>query len=148
MKLCVRFTLFELFMDHYNRWTLSGVIMKLLLSASVLIFLMSGQNTLAQDKPNGNTLLQQCNAAVRRIDAIKTGGDPGNALEQQAAEYCVGYINGFVDADERHCPPEGVTMQQYIRVIIKFLNDHPEKLHLGRAHLVDEALGSAFPCQK
>jgi hypothetical protein len=122
--------------------------MKLLLSASVLFSLMSGQNALAQDKPNGNTLLQQCNAAVRRMDAVKTGRDPGNASEQQDAEYCLGYINGFVDADDRHCSPDGVTMQQYIRVVVKFLNDHPEKLHLGRAHLVGEALGNAFPCQK
>jgi hypothetical protein len=122
--------------------------MKLLLPILVLLFILGDQTVVAQDKPDGNTLLRQCNAAVRRMDAINTGRDPGNALEQRDAEYCLGYVNGFVDADERSCPPSPVTMQQYVRVVVKYLNDHPEKLHLGRAQLVGESLGNAFPCHK
>ena len=47
-----------------------------------------------------------------------------------------------------YCAPKEVTVGQLVLVIVKFLRDHPERLHQGRAALTMEALTTAFPCPK
>ena len=46
------------------------------------------------------------------------------------------------------CLPEAVTNSQAVEVTIKFLNDHPELLHLEAESLVAMALSKAFPCSQ
>lgn len=43
--------------------------------------------------------------------------------------------------------PEGATAGQIKKIVIKYLNEHPEKLHLPAAPLAAAALSEAFPCQ-
>ncbi len=46
------------------------------------------------------------------------------------------------------CVPEGkVTRLQKIRVVVKYLEDHPEKLHEPPSVLITRALNEAFPCK-
>jgi hypothetical protein len=44
-------------------------------------------------------------------------------------------------------PIEGVTAGQAIRIVTKYLNAHPERLHRDAHILVVEALREAFPCR-
>jgi len=44
------------------------------------------------------------------------------------------------------CFPDGSTKGQYARVLVRFLNDHPERLHEDEGVLVLEAFEQAFPC--
>jgi len=46
------------------------------------------------------------------------------------------------------CLPDGFTLEQIRRVVVKSLSEQPEKLHLGVARAVQEALAMAFPCKK
>jgi hypothetical protein len=62
--------------------------------------------------------------------------------------YCSGLVAGVSSASPRVCPDDGVTGGQQIRVVLKYLQDHPEELHLDDALLVDRALAKAFPCPK
>jgi Rap1a immunity proteins len=46
------------------------------------------------------------------------------------------------------CLPDGTGSEQAIRIVVKYLNSHPEKLHKDAHILVVEALREAFPCSK
>ena len=82
-----------------------------------------------------------------------------------AAATCHGYIEGLSDTvfqyeqmlavaagsearGMRTCLPEGATYDQYTRVVVKYLRDHPEKLHEPRGGLAYDALVRAFPCER
>ena len=45
------------------------------------------------------------------------------------------------------CQPDGVTRSQNADVFVKYLNNHPDELHLSGAELVVRALSDAFPCK-
>jgi len=62
---------------------------------------------------------------------------------------CLGYVNGVVDALASvglFCLPQGVQREQSALVVRKYLNDHPEKLHMEADILVVRALEQAFAC--
>jgi len=64
---------------------------------------------------------------------------------------CLGFVSGVRDtaqaiAKRIFCLPEGVQPQQEVRVVIKYLEDNPAKLHESAAVLVMGALSGAFPC--
>ncbi len=48
---------------------------------------------------------------------------------------------------ENVCVPDEVTVGQITKVVVKYLKDHPEKLHLGAGLLTMTALKDAFPCK-
>ena len=65
----------------------------------------------------------------------------------------LGYVVGVADrvgSDPRSwsliCPEEHVTQGQMVKVVQKYLEDHPETLHFRAASLVVSALHQAFPC--
>ncbi len=66
---------------------------------------------------------------------------------------CIGFASAIagVVGDEpvmgwRACIPNGVPRRQLQDVMVKYLDDHPEKLHLGAETLVARAFAEAFPC--
>lgn len=79
--------------------------------------------------------------------------------ETFASLWCVGYVSGVLDAVRIApqinqgrpliCPPEnGITNEQAVRVVVKYLRANPELLHeTARIHVMI-ALGNAFPCGK
>jgi hypothetical protein len=94
---------------------------------------------------DGNFLLSSCQVSVRWLDdhSITT-----NDFEAYRDGYCRGLVGGVADASPRVCPAEGVVQGQLIRVVAKFLQDHPERLQLRATQLAEEALARAFPCSK
>ena len=44
------------------------------------------------------------------------------------------------------CIPEGAKSLQWAKVVVKWLNDHPEKLHDPAVIAVYLAMKEAFPC--
>ena len=69
---------------------------------------------------------------------------------------CVGYLagiaditatyDGWGDMTKEFCVPDGATLGQLRKVVIKGLNEKPEELHLSAASLVFHDFNSAFPC--
>jgi hypothetical protein len=74
---------------------------------------------------------------------------------------CLGFVRGVVDTQAmwevvaqvdksypkvHSCVPKEVEMKQTVQVVLKFLDDHPERLHEPAVILVLEALHNAFPC--
>jgi hypothetical protein len=82
---------------------------------------------------------------------LKDALNPSSPLHEVAMGYVSGItdilyirenrINGF-----RACLPSA-PVQQMMDVTQKYLNDHPEKLHLGASGLIAKALFESFPCK-
>ena len=73
---------------------------------------------------------------------------------------CLGWVEGFGDGFTVHdellgvpekdrllCVPRGVTTVQIIRVIKKYVADHPDKTHRATRYVASLALAGAFPCK-
>ena len=93
--------------------------------------------------------------AAQEIPA--TGEDLLANCEASGKPPCMWYIKGLIDGMmtnpgsvniQTSCLPDRFNFDQMRRVVVKWLSDHPEKLHLGVAQLVRDALRDAFPCKK
>ena len=98
-----------------------------------------------EDVTSGNWLLVSCQLSARAMD--------DSTVEQTKFDsYRVGICNGLVegvgDVSPRVCRDSSVTYGQQLRVVVKYLQDHPEELHLRNTALVEKALAKAFPCGK
>ena len=65
------------------------------------------------------------------------------ALFREAS--CVYYIIRSADATN-YCPPEGVTSENIIHIVIQYMDQHPSEGHLDAAQLIQRALTEQFPC--
>ncbi|MGO9047704.1 MAG: Rap1a/Tai family immunity protein [Xanthobacteraceae bacterium] len=75
----------------------------------------------------------------------------------EATALCMGYISGALDTMRGYdkmlklnlaCEPSQVTGEQLIAMTIKYLSDHPEKLHFTASSLILDMYTKAFPCPK
>lgn len=99
----------------------------------------------ASASPSGTELQSKCKTALKdQADAFDGG-------------YCAGFIDGvmsqtLVEAkagfDVPFCLPTGGSMGQIVQVFVKYLDDHPERLHEPASLLLVESLAKAFPCHK
>jgi Rap1a immunity proteins len=97
--------------------------------------------------------LEMCAAAGK--DSTAT-----SEVEKFETGYCVGWVSGLVDgmlvAETAHgvedkdtifCLPVGNSTGQMLRIIKKFIADHPEKEHMQMRAIAFAALAVAFPCK-
>jgi hypothetical protein len=106
-----------------------------------LILLLLSQESLA-NIIDGNDLLLAC-------------GHIDNDLSPPA-QYCIGYIGGALDdyallvseGNSKVCVPVGIPTTQLARIVLKYLNEHPDKLHYHGGELVILALSKSFPCSE
>jgi len=71
-----------------------------------------------------------------------------SSAENFADGMCRGVVMGVIEVSPKVCPSEGVTLAQAVRIVLKFLQDHPERLHLRGSELAEDALSKAFPCSR
>ena len=72
--------------------------------------------------------------------------------------YCSGFFAGILSASplaERltgkplFClPKDGISIDQSIKIFLKFAQDHPQELHQSARIIVAVSLSLAFPCKK
>lgn len=114
---------------------------------SLFILLLSFQTVTYADEAkvksfkNGNQLLELCNA------------DEASFKEGE----CFGYIMAIVDNNESivtaglmqklYCIPDDLIVNQLLRVVVKYLQENPEKLHMAASDLLTNAFIKTFPCQ-
>ncbi len=70
--------------------------------------------------------------------------------------FCSGYTIGFMDGwtymdnddpkDDEICVPEKVTYLQMTKIVVKYIEEHPEREHEPVAILIPDALFDVFPC--
>jgi hypothetical protein len=109
---------------------------------------------------DGSKLLSKCHAATKLDDV-----SPNLTREEYgAAFYCLGFVQGAMDASTvfqtaehkalgqnsnifvPHCVPESAGWSQIIRVIVKWLEDNPAKLDLSGYDVIRLSMTQAFPC--
>jgi hypothetical protein len=115
--------------------------MKLFLG--VLLFLSLAPLSKSAERFDGNALLAQC----KNVDSHP---------ESYEAGLCSGYVSGvhfghsftavMYKLKSSYCMPKDVTFDQTSLVVLKYLNEHPESLHLPAHELVLASLIRAFPC--
>lgn len=108
---------------------------------------------------DGNALLKQCTPAAKLLDGVHVDNS-----EIPDAMFCIGYIRATLDVYATWegtdtalgrkqsvwpCLPFTKSIQtgQGVLIVVKYLKEHPEKLHLDNAALAAEALREAFPCK-
>ena len=99
----------------------------------------------------GHDLLRNCQESIRFDEPVHTA-----KVSFLLAGWCQGYMIGSLNMHaatttahsipERFCLPAGVEVGQTIRVLVRYLQAHPERLHWQGTPLVAAALGEAFPC--
>jgi len=103
---------------------------------------------------DGNRLLMQCASAVAYLDS----GENGVLTNPFDAGVCLGTMNGLLGLHQIYtqalgkqtlfCLPDGgLTVGQAVRIVVKHLREHPEKLDLRATTLAAGALRLAFPCE-
>jgi hypothetical protein len=111
-----------------------------------LLFLFALPNYAQEpDTSDGTFLIGSCQLALRFMDNPNASWGVYDAWR---AGYCIGIVKGVGDEAPNHCIPESVNTGQAIRVVLKFLQDHPEKLHERGTWLTAEALRKGFTCSK
>ena len=70
-------------------------------------------------------------------------------MKAAAAAACMGLIMGVAASfDELLCPPDNSIYGHYVRVVYKYLQEHPAELQPRDSVLVPKAMESALPCSK
>ena len=100
--------------------------MREMLFAAVLSMMWPG----AASAATGEWLLRRC---------LNEYGEYGQSV-------CTGYIYASIDASTKDCRPAGVTYSIVMRVVVAYLRNHPEKLHMNAAMLGADAMAKAYPC--
>src|SRR6266566_4334528 len=101
----------------------------------------------AEAEADGNSLLEACREGMRRTEATFQAG------------YCTGFVSGVLDMHAAWLSPSGSSLRpwfclpgqrivliQAMRIVLNYLETHPERLHIEQSQLVLEAMGEAFPC--
>jgi hypothetical protein len=85
-------------------------------------------------------------------DASVKGELSSSYIEGHMQGECVAIIRGLVDAaylqpPSPFCVPDDATNGQMVRVVVNYIDRHPEKMHMPFTHLAAEALLKAWPCK-
>ncbi|GAA0427106.1 hypothetical protein GCM10008969_58360 [Pseudomonas veronii subsp. inensis] len=117
--------------------------------------LVAGNIVAANAKKNdGNFLLSKCNATIRVMDGEKLSAN----TDELGIGQCFGlvegvrntlvYLNDFVESDLKICwPEEGIPNGQAVRILVKYLNEHPADLNDDQTLLTMMAFKKAYPCK-
>jgi len=127
--------------------------MKIIVLSLVAVILCGMSSSASAD---GKKLLEYCRAA----DYYLNEGEFNKEGDHIKAGFCMGIVEGvgstmdILSKDEalsnvyRVCFPEdGITGHQAVRVVVKYLLNHPQDMHHSEVMLVMVAFLDAYPCE-
>lgn len=100
------------------------------------------QDNVGDFQTSGSAFLSRCG-----------GSDESASMRGTCLGYVIGVDQGFTlsrdiaNLDPVYCTPQGVSFGQIAAIFIKYIKDHPEKLHLEARALEITSLIEAFPCK-
>jgi hypothetical protein len=111
----------------------------------------------------GNDVLSSCQTAVRVFD--NDGGLVGGHVDEHFdSGWCTGWVTGALELTKLHnewtkviggkptllqfcVPKSGIPVIQAMRIVVKYLKDHPAELNNEGMDLTVAALKDSFPCK-
>jgi hypothetical protein len=98
----------------------------------------------AADTNSANFYLPGCKGWLAREKNVFA---PDEALMQGL---CAGFVIGlgFGVGGQDSCKPKGVTNNQTLAVVIKYIEARPERMHESFGLLAVEAMQAAWPCKR
>jgi len=72
-----------------------------------------------------------------------------SVIDKVDAGFCSGIVEGTMwslQIAKLVCLPNGMTLGQGLKVLVKYMDDHPEELHEKTAELAARAFVKAWPC--
>jgi len=99
---------------------------------------------------DGNQLLEHCRSylGIANNDLLPLAQEQLTKMKVNAG-FCMGYMSAIADSNARNehfCAPANATIEQLVRVVTKWMKEHPESLHLNAGVISYTALRAAFPC--
>jgi hypothetical protein len=107
---------------------------------AVAILLALTMPARAADLHSANYVLPGCKGFLDK----KSVPFPDEAIMEG---YCVGFLEGLAYTTD-FCQPKGVTTNQAIAVVVKYIEARPERMHEDFRMLALEALITAWPCKR
>ena len=116
---------------------------KLFIAAVVVLSLVGSASAEEDTLQSANTVMPGC----------RDNHDPAEAFGRGM---CIGIITGLATGTALSrtalktaffCAPEGPTIEQYTRVVVAYIDKHPEETHENFVLLALTALGEAWPCK-
>jgi len=104
---------------------------------------------------SANEFIPACRLALQLRDKYGEGGVvtlPVDSPYVMAAGQCMGMVAALTEVGTvlvpqfRFCPPSGVTYTQALRVVLSYLDAHPQRTNEPLTALAVEALRAAWPC--
>ena len=95
---------------------------------------------LAQGIKNGNHIYSECRSDVQAEEALCIGYIAG------VAEVFLAFARDLPESQRPFCTAPGQTVGQLTDVVLKWLDEHPEKRHLNGSDVIALAMAGAFPC--
>lgn len=101
---------------------------------------------------DGNLLLAQCQVSLQLLEKTPKSSPDFNAGS------CFGTVGGVMDTmtalyydlpkEAKACFPEsGIQYGQAVKIVTRYMTEHPASLHKSGAVLSIEAFKAAFPCK-
>jgi len=129
--------------------------MKAQIVVAALVWMLASGCALAE-VTDGNQLLENCRLLIKIIDQdnisptaadyVKGGRCVGMV---EGVRNTMGYLNNLVPKDYKVCfPKSGIQNNQAVRIVEKYLRDHPEQLNDDQTLLTMLAFKVAYPCKK
>jgi Rap1a immunity proteins len=110
--------------------------------------------TLAVGLASGAKAEPDRNSANFRLPGCKAFANPQSSDDPLGQGYCAGTVSGiaFIIKDGGYpnaCAhiPQGVTTGQEVQVVVRYMEQRPNRLHESFKELVAEALASGWPCR-
>ena len=134
--------------------------MKTAIAFLLLATVSVAQNMTAETRDDGYRLLKECGQTVREMDS-----NPAHPASHYSDGRCLGYVAGFIEgvqamgmfgtasyseyeANRPMCFPDESTYGQDVRILVKWLTDHPESLQLDAGVVTFRALREAYACPR
>jgi hypothetical protein len=86
------------------------------------------------------------NAAATIIPSCRESIEPGSTSEAFAQGVCIGLLRGLYYLSSDACIPPAVTIGAVARIVVRYVDDRPSRIHEDFRELALEALRTAWPC--
>jgi hypothetical protein len=112
--------------------------MRIIILGAVAAVALTGPVSAESDLGSANYMLPGCRSFMQKASNY-SDFDQG---------VCVGVIRGIVYAARDICAPTESTTNQAVAVVIKYIDQRPQDMHLPFAVLAHTALQEVWPCER